>query len=101
MNLVLPIALGLRGLKNANLRFSDFTLDPTSSVIVGRRKFYSAIWNDQNVTICITFDPTMHVSRKEFYLAPIVEFMDGVPQELSKKRESNGRKNIEGTYFYH
>ncbi|XP_033209949.1 uncharacterized protein LOC117168421 isoform X2 [Belonocnema kinseyi] len=97
LNLVSPISLGLRGLKNANLRLSDFTLDSASSVLVGRRIFYSAIWNDQNLTICITFDPTTHVSRKEFYLAPIVEFMDSVPQELAKKRECNGRKNVEAT----
>ncbi|XP_051164473.1 uncharacterized protein LOC127283559 isoform X2 [Leptopilina boulardi] len=97
LNLVSPLSLGLRGLKNANLRFNDFTLESTSSVIIGKRIFYSATWNDQNVTICIAFNPTMHVSRKDFYLAPIVEFIDAVPQEISEKMGYNGRKTIEAT----
>lgn len=96
LNLASPLSLGLRGLKNANPRFSDFTLDSASSVIVGKRIFYSATWNDQNVTICIAFNPTMHVSRKDFYLAPIIEFIDAVPEEISQKIGCNGRKTIEG-----
>ncbi|XP_043465400.1 uncharacterized protein LOC122500505 isoform X2 [Leptopilina heterotoma] len=97
LNLASPLSLGLRGLKNANLRFSDFTLDSASSITVGKRIFYSATWNDQNVTICIAFNPTMHVSRKDFYLAPIVEFIDAVPKEISEKMGYTGRKTIEAT----
>ncbi|XP_012281505.1 uncharacterized protein LOC105700329 isoform X2 [Orussus abietinus] len=98
LNQTSPITTGLRTLKTSNPRFRDFKLDPGTSVPIGRRIFYSATWNDQNVTLCIAFDPVLHVSRKEFYLVPIVEFPDSVPDDVLKNVGTLVvRKNFEAT----
>lgn len=97
LNQASPLSLGLRCLKTASPRLSDFNLDTTSSVTVGKRIFYSAIWNEHNVTLCIAFDLALHVSRKEFYLVPIVEFRDAVPDDILEMVNSGGKKNLEAT----
>ncbi|XP_066582439.1 serine-rich adhesin for platelets isoform X2 [Prorops nasuta] len=97
LNQVGPISGALRGLKSVNPRLSDFNLDISSPVFVGKRIFYSATWNDQSVTLCIAFDLAMHVSRKEFYLAPIIEFIDRVPEKIVDKAQLQGIKSMEAT----
>ncbi|XP_031787298.1 inner centromere protein A isoform X2 [Nasonia vitripennis] len=93
-----PIPVGLRSLKTAsNLQFGDFSIDRSSAVSTGRRVFFSAVWNEQNVTLCLAFDPSMHASRKEFYLVPIVEFIDAVPKDVSDLGRLNGKKSSEAT----
>ncbi len=90
-----PLSAGLRTLKASRLQFQDFTVDKSSAVVTGRRVFFSATWSDSNVvTLCVAFEPSVHTSRKEFYLAPIVEFIDTVPQDLA---DIAGRKNLEAT----
>lgn len=56
------------------------------------------MWNEQNVTLCVAFDPSMHASGKEFYLVPIVEFIDTVPKDVSDLGQLNGKKSSEGWY---
>lgn len=90
------ISIGLRGLKNASLRLQEFHLDLNSPVVIGKRIFYSATWNEHNVTLCIAFDLAVHVSRREFYLAPIVEFMDTLTEEILDKSRVFGNKEVEG-----
>ncbi|XP_015598904.1 PHD finger protein rhinoceros isoform X2 [Cephus cinctus] len=97
LNQVSPVAVGLRGLKAASPRFTDFHLDTSSPVPIGRRIFYSATWNEHSVTLCIAFDLALHVSRKEFYLVPIVEFMDSVPEDILEKTTLSGITNLEAT----
>lgn len=97
-NQALPIPAALRSLKTAsNLQFNHFSIDRSSAVSTGRRIFFSAVWNEQNVSLCVAFDPSMHASRKEFYLVPIVEFMDTVPKDVS---DLGGKKNSEGFYIH-
>lgn len=87
---------GLRALKNTNPRVSHFGIDANTSITVGRRIFCSATWNELNVTLCIAFDLATHVSRKEFYLAPIIEFIDSPPREITDKTCLRGNKKLEG-----
>ncbi|KAI4493978.1 hypothetical protein M0802_009354 [Mischocyttarus mexicanus] len=87
----------LRALKNSNPRLRDFTIDANTSVFIGRRIFCSASWNEQNVTLCIAFDQAMHVSRKEFYLAPIIEFIETVPKDISERVSLSAGKDMEAT----
>ncbi|KAI4491723.1 hypothetical protein M0804_003115 [Polistes exclamans] len=87
----------LRALKNSNPRLRDFTIDANTSVFIGRRIFCSASWNEQNVSLCIAFDQAMHVSRKEFYLAPIIEFIETVPKEISERVSLSTGKDMEAT----
>lgn len=90
-----PLSAGLRALKTSRLQFQDFTFDKNSAVVAGRRIFLSASWTDNNfVTLCVAFEPSMHTSRKEFYLSPIVEFIDTVPQDLA---DMVGCKSLEAT----
>ncbi|KAK2579901.1 hypothetical protein KPH14_007581 [Odynerus spinipes] len=88
---------GLRALKNSNPRLRDFSIDANTSVFIGRRIFCSASWNEQNVSLCIAFDQAMHVSRKEFYLAPIIEFIETVPKEISDQVSLSACKDMEAT----
>ncbi|XP_033190919.2 uncharacterized protein LOC117157194 isoform X2 [Bombus vancouverensis nearcticus] len=88
---------GLRALKNTNPRVSHFGIDANTSITVGRRIFCSATWNELNVTLCIAFDLATHVSRKEFYLAPIIEFIDSPPREITDKTCLRGNKKLEAT----
>nr|XP_031847524.1 treacle protein isoform X1 [Nomia melanderi]XP_031847525.1 treacle protein isoform X1 [Nomia melanderi]XP_031847526.1 treacle protein isoform X1 [Nomia melanderi]XP_031847528.1 treacle protein isoform X1 [Nomia melanderi] len=91
------VAAGLRALKNANPRISHFSIDTSTSITVGRRIFYSATWNELNVSLCVAFDLATHVSRKEFYLAPIIEFIDSVPKEITGGTCLPGNKQLEAT----
>lgn len=86
-----------RALKNTNPRISHFTVDANTSITVGRRIFCSATWNELNVTLCVAFDLATHVSRKEFYLAPIIEFIDTPPKEITDKTCLPGNKQLEAT----
>lgn len=88
---------GLRALKNTNPRISHFGIDANTSITVGRRIFCSATWNELNLTLCIAFDLATHVSRKEFYLAPIIEFIDRPPKEITERTRFLGNKQLEGT----
>ncbi|XP_046750425.1 uncharacterized protein LOC124413706 isoform X2 [Diprion similis] len=98
LNQTSGIPPALRGLKTASLRLSDFILDPKSSLPLGRRVFYSASWNDNSVTICVALDLTLHVSRKEFNLVPIIEFTDTIPEFIAEKIVNHGWKsNVEAT----
>ncbi|XP_011500954.1 PREDICTED: serine/arginine repetitive matrix protein 2-like [Ceratosolen solmsi marchali] len=96
-NQATPLGTSLRGLKAASLRFRDFNVDRSTALVTGRRVFLSAAWNEQNVTVCVAFEPGMHVSRKEFYLAPIAEFIDTVPKDIAELGYSTGRKTAEAT----
>lgn len=99
MNQVAQVPASLRALKNSNPRLSDFTIDAYTSVFIGRRIFCSASWNEQNVSLCIAFDQAMHVSRKEFYLVPIIEFIETVPKEISEQISLPAGKDMEGELF--
>ncbi|XP_076677123.1 uncharacterized protein LOC143373614 isoform X3 [Andrena cerasifolii] len=95
LNQTPQVPAGLRALKNTNPRLSHFGLDTNTATSVGRRIFYSATWNELNVTLCVSFDLAAHVSRKEFYLAPIIEFIDSVPREITDKACLSGNKQLE------
>ncbi|XP_046487943.1 uncharacterized protein [Neodiprion pinetum] len=98
LNQTSGIPPALRGLKTASLRLSDFVLDQNSSLPLGRRVFYSASWNGNSVTICVALDLTLHVSRKEFNLVPIIEFTDTIPEFVAKKIVNHGwNGNVEAT----
>lgn len=97
LNQTPQVPVGLRALKNTNPRISHFNIDANTSITVGRRIFYSATWNEMNVTICVAFDLATHVSRKEFYLAPIIEFIDSVPKEITERAGLPGNKQPEVT----
>ncbi|KAF3429550.1 hypothetical protein E2986_12972 [Frieseomelitta varia] len=92
---------GLRALKNTNPRLSHFGIDANTSITVGRRIFCSATWNELNVTLCVAFDLATHVSRKEFYLAPVIEFIDSPPKEITDRACPHGNKQLEGTCTFH
>ena len=92
---------GLRALKNTNPRLSHFGIDANTSITVGRRIFCSATWNELNVTLCVAFDLATHVSRKEFYLAPVIEFIDSPPKEIADRACPPGNKQLEGTCTFH
>lgn len=87
----------LRALKNANPRLKHFNVDTLSSVSIGRRIFCPATWNDQNVTLCIAFDLAMPMPQKDFYLAPVIEFVDKVPKEIIEKVRPSGNEDVEGS----
>nr|XP_050844585.1 uncharacterized protein LOC127061574 isoform X2 [Vespula vulgaris] len=95
VNQVTQVPVSLRALKNSNPRLRDFTIDTNTSVFIGRRIFCSASWNEQNVSLCIAFDQAMHVSRKEFYLVPIIEFIETVPKEISERVSLSVGKDME------
>jgi len=86
----------LRALKNANPRLKHFNVDTLLSVSIGRRIFCPATWNDQNVTLCIAFDLAMPMPQKDFYLTPIIEFVDKVPKEIIEKVQPSRNEDIEG-----
>jgi len=73
-----------------------FNIDVPASVSVGRRIFCPAMWNDQNITLCITFDLAIPMPQRDFYLAPITEFVDRVPKEITDKVQSSGNEDGEG-----
>ncbi|XP_018392509.1 PREDICTED: uncharacterized protein LOC108771665 isoform X2 [Cyphomyrmex costatus] len=87
----------LRALKNANPRLKHFNVDTLSSVSIGRRIFCPATWNDQNVTLCIAFDLAMPMPQKDFYLTPIIEFVDKVPKEIIEKVQPSENEDVEAT----
>ncbi|XP_018308135.1 uncharacterized protein [Mycetomoellerius zeteki] len=87
----------LRALKNANPRLKHFNVDTLSSVSIGRRIFCPATWNDQNVTLCIAFDLAMPMPQKDFYLMPIIEFVDKVPKEIIEKVQPSRNEDVEAT----
>lgn len=92
----MQLPVGLRALKNANPRLKHFSVDALTSVSIGRRIFYTATWNDQNVTLCITFDLAVPTPQRDFYLAPIIEFVDTVSKEIIEKVRSSGNEDMEG-----
>ncbi|XP_069671433.1 uncharacterized protein [Periplaneta americana] len=73
----------LRGLKSAlNLRWTDFTVDESRPVVVGRRSFCSALWGAHGVTLSLTVDQTLQSGVSSggcFSLRPLTEFSDLVP----------------------
>ncbi|KAL0103149.1 hypothetical protein PUN28_017464 [Cardiocondyla obscurior] len=87
----------LRALKNANPRLKHFNIDTLSLISIGRRIFYSATWNDQNVTLCIAFDLAMPMPQKDFYLLPVIEFVDKVPKEIIEKVRPSENEDVEAT----
>ncbi|XP_011646249.1 uncharacterized protein LOC105432933 isoform X1 [Pogonomyrmex barbatus] len=87
----------LRALKNANPQLKHFNVDTLSSISIGRRIFCPATWNDQNVILCIAFDLAMPMPQKDFYLAPVIEFVDRVPKEIIEKVQSSGNDDVEAT----
>lgn len=87
----------LRALKNANPQLKHFNVDTPSSVSVGRRIFCPATWNDQNVTLCVAFDLAMPMPQKDFYLTPVIEFVDKVPKEIIEKVRPSGDEDVEAT----
>lgn len=89
--------MGLRGLKTANPRLSEFNIEATNAVPVGRRIFYPASWNEQSVTMCVSFDATMHDPNKEFYLEPVIEFIDAPTPEIHETINYRKRQSEEGT----
>lgn len=97
LNQTPQVPAGLRALKNTNPRVSHFGIDANTSITVGRRIFCSATWNELNVTLCIAFDLATHVSRKEFYLAPIIEFIDSPPKEIIDNGCLPTNKQLEAT----
>lgn len=101
LNQTPQVPAGLRALKNTNPRVSHFGIDANTSITVGRRIFCSATWNELNVTLCIAFDLATHVSRKEFYLAPIIEFIDSPPKEIIDNGCLPTNKQLEGISSYH
>ncbi|XP_014486857.1 PREDICTED: serine/arginine repetitive matrix protein 2 isoform X2 [Dinoponera quadriceps] len=96
-NQTMQLPVGLRALKNANSRLKHFNVDTLTSVSVGRRIFCPATWNDQSVTLCITFDLAVPTPQRDFYLAPIIEFVDTVPKEIVGKVRSSGNEDTEAT----
>ncbi|GAB1865238.1 Serine-rich adhesin for platelets [Camponotus japonicus] len=96
-NQIAQLPAGLRALKNANPQLKHFNIDVASSISIGRRIFCSATWNDQNVTLCITFDLAMPMPQKDFYLTPVIEFVDRVPKEMINKIRPCANENTEAT----
>lgn len=87
----------LRALKNANPLLKHFNVDTQSSLSIGRRIFYPATWNDQNITLCIAFDLAMPMPQKDFYLTPVIEFVDKVPKEIIQKVQPSADEDVEGS----
>lgn len=58
--------------------------------------FCPATWNDQNVTLCIAFDIAMPMPQRDFYLTPVIEFVDTVPMEIIEKVRPSRSENAEG-----
>lgn len=88
---------GLRALKNAHPQLKHFNIDVASSISIGRRIFCPATWNDQNVTLCVTFDLAVPMPRKDFYLTPIIEFVDRAPKEMIDKIRPSVHEDVEGS----
>lgn len=98
-NQAAQLPAGLRALKNANPQLKHFNIDVASSISIGRQIFCSATWNDQNVTLCITFDLAMPMPQKDFYLTPVIEFVDRVPKEMIDKIRPCANENVEGNAY--
>ncbi|XP_025158286.1 uncharacterized protein LOC105181795 isoform X2 [Harpegnathos saltator] len=96
-NQMMQLPVGLRALKNANPRLKHFNIDALTPVFVGRRIFCPATWNDQTVTLCITFDLAVPTPQRDFYLSSIIEFVDTVPKEIIEKVRSSGNEDMEAT----
>ncbi|XP_050459298.1 LOW QUALITY PROTEIN: mucin-17-like [Cataglyphis hispanica] len=96
-NQAVQFPAGLRALKNANPQLKHFNIDIASSIFIDRRMFCSATWNDQNVTLCMTFDLAMPIPQKDFYLRPIIEFVDRAPKEMIDKIRPSANKDIKVT----
>ncbi|XP_020281983.1 proteoglycan 4 isoform X2 [Pseudomyrmex gracilis] len=88
---------GLRGLKNTNPQLKHFNIDASASISVGRRLFCPATWNDQNVTLCIAFDIAVPMPQRDFYLTPVIEFVDTVPKKIIEKVRPSRNENAEAT----
>lgn len=86
----------LRALKNANPRLKHFNIDIPTTISIGRRIFCPATWNDQNVTLYITFDLAMPMPQREFYLTPVAEFIDKMPKEIMEKVKLSWNEDMEG-----
>nr|XP_012227949.1 PREDICTED: uncharacterized protein LOC105675400 isoform X1 [Linepithema humile]XP_012227950.1 PREDICTED: uncharacterized protein LOC105675400 isoform X1 [Linepithema humile] len=96
-NQIVQLPASLRALKNANPRLKHFNIDIPTSISIGRRIFCPATWNDQNVTLCITFDLAMPMPQRDFYLTPVAEFIDKVPKEIMEKVQLSWNEDMEAT----
>jgi hypothetical protein len=99
---VVPPAL--RGLKiGVNLRWLDFTLvDDSRSVVVGRRSFHAAIWNEHGVTLSLAADQCLQntiPSRSCFTLCPVTEFSDLVPAHYLPGQPNDKMDLVQGMSF--
>lgn len=97
-NQTIQLPLSLRALKNTSPQLKHFNIDTTTSVSIGSRIFCSATWNDQNVTLCITFDLAVPMPQRDFYLLPIMEFVDRIPQEIIANIRTAGNNDTEGNF---
>lgn len=95
-NQLIQLPLGLRTLKNTNPSLKHFNIDVPASVAIGMRIFCPATWNDQNVTLCITFDLAVPMPQRDFHLAPITEFVDRVPKEIIDEIRPSANEDTEG-----
>ncbi|XP_029164013.1 uncharacterized protein LOC114935355 isoform X2 [Nylanderia fulva] len=96
-NQAVQLPIGLRALKNARPQLKHFNIDIASSISIGRRIFCPATWNDQNVTLCMTFDLAVPMPQKDFYLTPIIEFVDRAPKEMIDKIRPAVQEDVEAT----
>lgn len=96
-NQAVQLPAGLRALKNARPQLKHFNIDVSSSISIGRRIFCPATWNDQSVTLCMTFDLAVPLPQKEFYLTPIIEFVDKAPKEMIDKIRPAVHEDAEAT----
>lgn len=99
-NQTVQLPLGLRTLKNTNPSLKHFIIDVPTSVSIGMRIFCPATWNDQNVTLCVTFDLAVPMPQRDFYLAPIIEFVDRVPKKIADKIRPSGNEGAEGNAMF-
>jgi hypothetical protein len=85
-----------------NLRWSDFTLDDSLSVVVGRRCFHAAMWNGHGVTLSLAADQCLQntiPSRSCFTLCPVTEFSDLVPAHYLPGQPKDKMDLVQGMSF--
>jgi hypothetical protein len=96
-------------LNSLNLRFDDFLIIDSIGLVVGKRVFHQALWqNSSYVTLMLTSDANQIVSGSELNqmsggvsgaLQPITEFHDLVPNNYLPSMPTTKVQLVQGRDF--
>lgn len=70
-------------IKRTNLQLNEFNINVDTIQKIGCRIFCSATWNSNQVILCFSSGGlTSLPTYREFFIAPLVEFIDSLPDNL-------------------